>query len=237
MASIDFPIRRYFKGFVCLFTVSQLCCAACFVCLQWWNFCGSRLSSISGERGGWWYRSFRWMGDKLGLTVEEMPFTSPPPPPQSAHRIMLLAEDNQYTHLLFQPLFSVSVLSLTPLVDVIFFGCSLFHSNSIPASSAIPEVSGKTPTHLIKLKLCAQGPGEETFWLKLAYRSGQQWLIFLRWLKRPTFSYVVVWSACKAGWMDVSQNTGSRCSSLVWNQKSTLSYFKLRFNLLRWRSS
>lgn len=66
------------------------------------NFCGSRLSLISSERGGWWYQGSRWMGDKLGLMVEEMPFRS--------QTIMLLAQHNRYTHLLLPPLLSLSLI-------------------------------------------------------------------------------------------------------------------------------
>lgn len=78
------------------------------------------------------------MGDKLGLMVEEMPFTSPPRP-LSALTIVLLAEHNQYTQLLLQPLLSLSF----PLVDVIFARRSLSHSNSVPASPVAPAMTEK----------------------------------------------------------------------------------------------
>lgn len=98
-----------------LFTVSvSLHTKKIFAIDQRRNYDESRLSLISGEENGWWYHSFRWMGDRdrLSVMVVEMPFTPPLPP--SVQTVMLLAEQNQYTQLLF----STTYLCL----------CSLSHS-------------------------------------------------------------------------------------------------------------
>ena len=133
--AVEFTLSSFYNYF------SRVLCCMFFLQLVGGGSPVDRLSVISSEEGGWWYHSSRWMGDKLGLMVEEMPFTSPPPP-LSALTIMLLAEHNQYTHLLFQPLHCLSSLSF-PLVDAIFCWCSLIHFNSIPASPTVPGVLRK----------------------------------------------------------------------------------------------
>lgn len=126
-----------------------LCCVFCCRSLGGGSLSARRLSLIRAGRR-LMVSTSRWMGDKLGLTVEEMPFTSPPP---SAQTIMLLAEHNQYTHLLFQPLFSVSALAHSPRADVIFLWSSLIHSRRIVPFLQVPGASWKMVNVLLWSRL------------------------------------------------------------------------------------